>query len=68
MTSIGRETFDRIRSDVFEQLRSQGWNDDTALREATRQAQQQTRPESVDRRGRLTSTQAVLDTLPFKLK
>lgn len=68
VTSIGRETFDRIRSDVFEQLRSQGWNDDTALREATRQAQQQTRPESVDRRGRLTSTQAVLDTLPFKLK
>jgi hypothetical protein len=62
-----RQLFERVRGDLFHQLRSAGLDERSALREASRQARRHIEPKTDHQRTNLAPTKEILGTLPIKL-
>lgn len=62
-----RQAFEQVRRDLFQQLQSAGLDEQTAFREATRQAQRNGDPKLGRRNDDLAAVKNVLATLPIKL-
>jgi hypothetical protein len=66
VSAASREAFEQIRRKVFEQLRADGLDAPTALREAARRAQRDSSPGSHPKFSGLTSAGTILPALPLK--